>query len=198
MASKHVRQKAIEPYKCLPLDATNLKQWETPKGFEEWHAGIWEFKVKPRNFGPQVFTKDCVMEGPRTEDRLVGNLRAGAFFQGIFTRYPNLSGKHISWAYSDNQIFFNWCFVTTGAKDPANVVQVPAMDVFCIDQGLVAYRLTEFDMDTLQAALNQAYPLPRPGVRGVRSVPPQEQVPMGYLWTRLHQEGRAPTIRSLR
>jgi hypothetical protein len=198
MASKQGREKAIEPYKCLPLDEQNLKQWETPEGFEEWHAGIWDFKVKPKNFGPQVFTKNCVMQGPRPEDRLVGNLGASFFFRRVFLRYPNLSGEHISWAYNDNQVFLNWCFVTTGAKDPANVVKVAAMDVFCIDQGRIAYRLTEFDMSALEGALNQAYPLPRIGVHGVRSVPPQEQVPMGYLWTRLHQEGAAPAKLSLR
>lgn len=198
MASKQRTQKATEPYKCLTLDEKNLKQWGTPKGFEEWHAGIWDFKVQPRNFGAQVFTKNCVMEGPRPQDRLVGNLNAAYFFRKVFLRYPNLSGEHVSWAYSDNQIFFNWCFVTTGAKDPANVVKVGAMDIFCIDQGLVAYRFTQFDMDTLEGALNQAYPLPRIGVRGVRSVPPQEQAPMGYLWTRWHQEGAPPPKLSLR
>ncbi|HEV7768464.1 MAG TPA: nuclear transport factor 2 family protein [Thermoanaerobaculia bacterium] len=187
-----------KPYKCLPLDEHNLKQWKTPEGFEAWHADIWKFKVKPRNFGPQVFTKGCVMEGPRPHDRLVGNIGAGRFFQGLFLAYPNLSGEHVSWACNDNQVFFNWCFVTTGAKDPANVVKVAVMDVFCIDQGLVAYRLTEFDMNTLQSALDQAYPRLRPGVRGIRGVPPQERVPIGYLWTRLHQEGPAPTVRPLR
>lgn len=194
MASRKVAAKAIEPYKCLPLEENLAPTWTSVKAFEKWHSDIWKPKVNPKNFGRGVFTKDCVMEGPRKEDRIEsdsrfpGNVRAAAFFAAVFFRYPNLSGEHLSWAYNDNQVFFNWCFVTTGAPE---VVRVPAMDVFCIDKGKIAYRLTTFDMDRLQEALNNAYPLPLGG-------PAREQVPMGYLWTRLHQEPTLPTALSLR
>jgi hypothetical protein len=192
MATKKVTSKGIAPYKCLPLEPNLAPKWTSVKDFERWHSAIWKWPVDPANFGAAVFTPTCVMEGPRERDRIgpvnskiipPANVRAANFFWLVFKTYPKLSGEHISWAYNDTQVFINWCFVTTKGREE---LRVPALDVFCIDGGKVAYRLTEFDMNNLQEALKTAY--------GKDDAPAEAQLGMSYLWTRSHLEPVLPPV----
>lgn len=83
-------------------------------------------------------------------------MRASGYFHLLFLTFPNLSGKHVSFAANESQIFINWGFLTTGGP-PNTETFVPATDIFCLKDGLVNDRLATFDILTLVDALNGAY-----------------------------------------
>lgn len=140
-----------DPYWC-PLLQDNLGKYQTPRGYYDWHKSIWTYKVNPENFGPDVFQPNCLLIDPFATVR--GALWGSLYFQLLFAAFPNLSGKHVSFAANESQIFINWGFLTTAGRAE---IFVPATDIFCLKGGLVNYRLSTFDVATLIHALISAY-----------------------------------------
>jgi hypothetical protein len=139
------------PFWCPPLK-DNLGKYETPAGFYEWHTGIWEYKVDPANFGPDIFHPGCLLTDSFAT--MCGPIHSSLYFQLLFGFFPHLSGKHITYAANDNEIHITWAFVTTkGRKE----ILVPANDVFGMKDGLINYRLATFDVPTIISALLIAY-----------------------------------------
>jgi hypothetical protein len=139
------------PKWCPPLK-DNLGRYKTPAGFYEWHASIWEYKVNPSNFGPQVFHPGCLLTDPFAT--LCGPIHSALYFQLLLGFFPNLSGQHFTFAANDNEIAIIWGFLTTKGR---REILVPATDVFGLKKGLVNYRLSTFDIATLVRALVIAY-----------------------------------------
>jgi len=136
---------------CPPLK-DNIGHYGTPEGFYKWHASIWEYKVNPSNFGPDIFHPGCLLTDPFAT--LCGPLHSSIYFQLLFGFFPDLSGKHIRLASTDNEIFILWGFLTTKGRQE---ILVPASDVFGLKNGLINYRLATFDIATLVHALVIAY-----------------------------------------
>jgi hypothetical protein len=118
----------------------------------KWHTGIWEYKVDPANFGPDIFHPGCLLTDSFAT--MCGPRHSSLYFQLLFGFFPNLSGKHITYAANDNEIFITWGFVTTKGRQE---ILVPANDVFGMKDGLINYRLATFDVPTIIGALIIAY-----------------------------------------
>jgi hypothetical protein len=140
------------PEWCPPL-AKNLGRYKTPKGFYDWHDSIWQYKVDAaKNFAPTIFHPGCLLTDSFAT--LCGPLHSSIYFQLLFGFFPDLSGKHFSFAANDNEIFINWGFFTTKGRQE---ILVPSFDLFGMKNGLVNYRLATFDIPTLIRALIIAY-----------------------------------------
>lgn len=125
----------------------------TPAGFYTWHASLWDYKVDAqKNFAPSIFHEGCLLTDSFAT--MCGPDHSSLYFQLLFGFFPQLSGKHFSFAANDNEIVINWGFFTTkGRKE----ILVPAFDLFGIKDGLVNYRLSTFDVPTIIGALIIAY-----------------------------------------
>lgn len=140
------------PEWCPPLK-DNLGRYKTPQGFYVWHDSIWQYKVDaPKNFGPDIFAPGCLLTDSFAT--LCGPLHSSLYFQLLFGFFPELSGKHFSFAANANEIFINWGFFTTKGRQE---ILVPSFDLFGMKKGLVNYRLSTFDIPTLVRALIIAY-----------------------------------------
>ena len=127
----------------------------TAERFNDWVTGIWEPRVHPRkSFSRNDFTRDCLMIDPFS--RMCGAVRCSRYFQLLFLAFPDLSGKHYSWAENGNTIFVYWAFFMK--TDAGERIVVPSIDIFGFKNGRVNYRLAEFDRLALVSALIRAYP----------------------------------------
>jgi len=140
-----------DPSLCPSLDQ-NYGQYQNAAGVFQWLQSIWAYKVDGKNFGPQIFTHDCVLTDPFLT--VHGAIAGSAYFQLLFAIFPNLSGPHYTYAVNANEFFVNWAFRTTGGKADLTVA---AIDIFCLKGGLVNYRLSTFNLPALIKALLTAY-----------------------------------------
>lgn len=125
----------------------------TPARFFQWVTGIWEYKVDAaKSFPPTDFTPNCLLTDSFAT--ICGAIQGSIYFQLIFGYFPELSGKHFTYAANDNTIFVNWGFFTTNGKKE---ILVPSIDIFGFRKGFVNYRLSTFDVPTLIRALLIAY-----------------------------------------
>jgi len=130
----------------------NYGKYKTAEGVFQWLQSIWQYKVNPKSFGPEIFTPDCLLVDPFATVK--GAIPGSIYFQLLFAIFPNLSGPHYSYAVNQNEFFVNWAFETTGGKADHTVA---AVDIFCMKDGLVNYRLSTFDVPALIKALLSAY-----------------------------------------
>ena len=140
-----------EPSWCPTLEG-NYGEHKTAEGYFQWLQSIWKYKVDPKSFSPNVFTPDCVLTDPFAT--IKGAVLGSIYFQTLFAIFPNLSGPHYSYAVNSNEFFVNWAFETTGGKAD---LTVPAVDIFCLKDGKVNYRLSTFNLPALLKALLTAY-----------------------------------------
>ena len=136
---------------CPTLDQ-NYGQYQNAEGVFQWLQSIWKYKVDPKSFGPEIFTRNCLLTDSFATVR--GAIPGSIYFQLLFTIFPNLSGPHYSYAVNGNEFFVNWAFETTGGKAD---LKVAAIDIFCLKDGLVNYRLSTFNLPALIKALLTAY-----------------------------------------
>jgi len=149
---------------CCPPLAENLGNDEgkprpghfgTAKRFNQWVTRIWEPPVHPlKSFSPNDFTPGCLMIDPFS--RMCGAVRCSRYFQLLFLAFPELSGKHYSWAENRNTILVYWAFFMK--TDANETIVVPSIDIFGFKDGRVNYRLAAFDRVALTTALIRAYP----------------------------------------